>query len=298
MAYARAAIGVTLIRTGQLAGAEERFREVLTLSRKFARRDLEAALLDNLAWILWVRGDLPAAGKTAEEAAAISRQTGQKRFVAFHLFTLGTIARERGDLAAARTMHEESLALRNETGQKGRAAESQIELARIAIEEGNAADAEILIRKASNELGAEGIVDEEANAVSVLIQALVAQGKLANTGQILDRARALSSRSECVFRRLQVAFAIAGLDAALGGTAKARKELESVLSAAERASFYSLQLDARLALGQMEMRSEQTAAGRARLETLEAEATAKGYGLIARKAAEARAARPQIRPGP
>ena len=95
-----------------------------------------------------------------------------------------------------------------------------------------------------------------------------------------------------MFWRLQVAFAVARLDAALGRTAKARKDLESVLSAAERASFYGLQLEARLALGQMEMKSEETATGRARLEALEAEARAKSYGLIARRAAEARAGKP------
>ncbi len=47
---------------------------------------------------------------------------------------------------------------------------------------------------------------------------------------------------------------------------------------------YGRQLEARLALGEIEMKSGKTAAGRARLEALEAEARTKGYKLIARKA--------------
>jgi hypothetical protein len=45
-----------------------------------------------------------------------------------------------------------------------------------------------------------------------------------------------------------------------------------------------LQLEARLALGQLEIAGSNPAAGRARLAALEKEAAQKGFGLIARKA--------------
>ena len=45
-----------------------------------------------------------------------------------------------------------------------------------------------------------------------------------------------------------------------------------------------LQFEARLALGEIEMKSGDRAAGQARLEALEREVTARGYGLIASKA--------------
>jgi len=47
------------------------------------------------------------------------------------------------------------------------------------------------------------------------------------------------------------------------------------------------QLDARLALGEIEMKSGQTASGRVHLQALEREAHAKGFELIARKSAAA-----------
>jgi len=47
------------------------------------------------------------------------------------------------------------------------------------------------------------------------------------------------------------------------------------------------QFEARLALGQIEMQSGKSSAGRPHLETLEKDARAKAYFLIARKAAAA-----------
>ncbi len=51
-------------------------------------------------------------------------------------------------------------------------------------------------------------------------------------------------------------------------------------------SYYGLQLECRLTLGELEMRSGESA-GRAHLEALMAEARTKGYGLIVRKATAA-----------
>ncbi len=48
------------------------------------------------------------------------------------------------------------------------------------------------------------------------------------------------------------------------------------------------EFEARLALCKIEMNSGKAASGRARLETLERDAKAKGFGLIAAKAAAAR----------
>lgn len=58
-------------------------------------------------------------------------------------------------------------------------------------------------------------------------------------------------------------------------------------SRADMKGFLDFEFEARLALGEIELASGQVAAGRARLETLEKEATAKGFLLIARQAAAA-----------
>lgn len=72
--------------------------------------------------------------------------------------------------------------------------------------------------------------------------------------------------------------------AALGRAAEARKSLANVLAEAMKHGFVGLQFEARLALGEIEMKSGETVAGRAHLKQLQKEATAKGFTLIARKA--------------
>ena len=68
---------------------------------------------------------------------------------------------------------------------------------------------------------------------------------------------------------------------------EAIQALETVLAEAEKIGYAPGRFEARLALGEIEMKSGKTAAGRARLEQLEKDATAKGFLLIARKAAAA-----------
>lgn len=69
--------------------------------------------------------------------------------------------------------------------------------------------------------------------------------------------------------------------------AEAKTRLKAALSEATKTGFVPEQLEARLALGEIEMKSGKSAVGRARLEALEKDATAKGFLLIARKAAAA-----------
>jgi len=63
--------------------------------------------------------------------------------------------------------------------------------------------------------------------------------------------------------------------------------LQSVLTEADKLGFVPCYFEARLALGEVEMSAGDTSAGRARLKALEKDARAKGFLLIARKAATA-----------
>jgi hypothetical protein len=78
--------------------------------------------------------------------------------------------------------------------------------------------------------------------------------------------------------------------AASGGAAdvaEALQSLEAALAEATNAGFLPFQLEARLALGEIELASGKAEQGRTRLQALEREASARGYALIARKAARA-----------
>ena len=68
----------------------------------------------------------------------------------------------------------------------------------------------------------------------------------------------------------------------------ARKELATIITKSRALGYMGIELEARLALAEIEMKTGQTTAGHAHLTTIEADAKAKGYNLIARKAATAR----------
>lgn len=72
---------------------------------------------------------------------------------------------------------------------------------------------------------------------------------------------------------------------ASGKLTEAKSSLETSLEEATRTGFVGHQFEARLALAEIELKSGRTTQGRARPEALEREAKAKGFGLIARKAA-------------
>jgi hypothetical protein len=69
---------------------------------------------------------------------------------------------------------------------------------------------------------------------------------------------------------------------------EAANNLEAVLEQAKKTGFLGYELEAGLALGEIETQSGNVARARTRLEALERQAAARGFGLIARKAATAR----------
>ena len=69
-----------------------------------------------------------------------------------------------------------------------------------------------------------------------------------------------------------------------GKPAGARKQLESVLADARRYRYAEPEFEARLRLGELDLRSGSAAAARSRLQQLQEDARKKGFLLIARKA--------------
>jgi hypothetical protein len=63
------------------------------------------------------------------------------------------------------------------------------------------------------------------------------------------------------------------------------KELNAVVAKSRELGYQGIELDARLALAEIEMKEGQTAAGRAHLAAIQSDAKAKGYDLVTRKAA-------------
>jgi hypothetical protein len=107
----------------------------------------------------------------------------------------------------------------------------------------------------------------------------------------VDGALALSGRSQSPQVRLAVAAVVARVEAAEGLADEALVRLEAALAEAVKLGFVGLQLELRLARGEIAIGSGRTAAA-GDLRTFAGEARARGFALLARKAEAALAAPP------
>ena len=87
--------------------------------------------------------------------------------------------------------------------------------------------------------------------------------------------------------RLSSGANLARVQALTGNPSEAAKRMEALLAEATQIGLVPHQLEIRLALGEAAIQSGEAAKGRALLGALRGDASAKGYRLIARKAAAA-----------
>jgi hypothetical protein len=272
---------------GDLAGARVRYAEGIQLERQTGDKFSLGSELAHLSDVFRLQGDLAGATKLAEESLAISREVRNKRGTARSLHSLASAVAERGDIASARKMYEEALATRNALGYKGMAAETHLQLAVLDIEEGNLASAEAASRETRAEFQGLHQIEDEIAADAVLARVLLAMGRPSDAQKEIDAGKELLTKSPDLETRFQIKIAASWAEAALGKNASAETELKSVLADASKHKYVGYQLEARLVLGEIEAGSGKIAAGHILLTALEKDAAAKGFLLIAHKAARA-----------
>lgn len=277
-------LALTLWDEGRLAKAGTALEETLTIAHQIGSKEAVAVALLNLGDLLRTAGDLRRAQPRLEESLAISREIGDRRREAYALFVMGQVLTAQGELAAARQKHQEALSTRKTLASKASVAESQLALAELGLEDDRAADAEARAREAADVYRERDMRDDEALAQGALARALLARGKTGEARRALERALALCGKSQSLRVRTLVGIAAAQVRLGLGEPAEARTLAEAALAAVADTGFAGLRLDAGLVLGGIEVTAGKTESGRARLRALEEEASAKGFGLIARKA--------------
>jgi tetratricopeptide (TPR) repeat protein len=273
---------------GNTPAAREMYQSALPVFRETGDRNAVATVLSNLGDLVSDEGDLARARDLYEESRATFLELGNKSSLAHELSRLGDIDLINGDVGPARKKHEEALALRKELGERSGVAESQLALAQISMEQGDAASALATARTAIEEFAAAKRPDDEASATAVLARSLLAQAKFPESAQAIQRAEGLSRKSNDLNVRLSVAITAASIRAAQGGSAKAITELQGIIRETRNAKSVQLELEARLALTEIQIGSGQYRAARTELDALEAEASKKGYKHIANRAAAAR----------
>jgi serine/threonine protein kinase/tetratricopeptide (TPR) repeat protein len=310
---------------GDLAAATREYQESLAIARELGRQREVAMVMTNLGNIMWKQGDVEGAIRLHEQALGQYRETGDKSGVAATLATLARGLQSHGDLARAHASLNEAIRLSREMNEKlavinwmnaladvlideddlngaarmceeartlGRGMANIREdatltvLSRLALVKGQHAQGERYARDALDRFVKEENASlGKAEAHQSLSRAYLEMGRIAEAREAAARGRELGLRHFVLDFSLRATLARAHETVS---RPEALKQLRDMVDEATRRGHLGLAFEARLALGEMELRAGIVEAGRARLNTLQKEAGAKGFALIARQAREAR----------
>jgi len=277
--------GIMLRAQGKLQDALNHFQRTFELSNEVGHRVSAAQALGAIGDVLLEEGDLAGAHKMYQQELSTMRETGGKVLYASTLVKVGQALRQQGETDKAHEAYVEALSLQEQLGNKSDAAETRLALAELDCDSGTGAEAEQLSRAAVEAFRTDAYADEEIFAQSMLSRALLHQGKVDEARTAIAEAVRLSEKSQDVTVRIPVILDHAYVMAAAKNLGAAETSAQQALTRAHSLGLVRLQLEASLALGQIQMARPNPAAGRARLQALEKTARAKGFELIARKAA-------------
>ncbi|HEV8267480.1 MAG TPA: tetratricopeptide repeat protein, partial [Thermoanaerobaculia bacterium] len=266
----------------RLAEARARWNEALALARQGSRKSLQSTLLNNLAAVALMTGDLAAAKRLDDESLALAQETGNRSGEGYALHVAAQVDLARGDVPAAKKRFADTVALREKLGEEPGAAESRNGLAEIALEEGNADEAARLAAATLPVFVKEKDLGNEATARMLGARALLAKGDTAGAAAEAGRAAERAEGSHNVATILAAAIESARVTAA-GDPKAAISRLKELEARARSASLVGLEFEARLVRAQAALAAHDAGA-RSLFQALAKDASAKGFGLVAKKA--------------
>lgn len=276
-----------LARLGNPAGARRRLERALHTYRRLGNRLSMAEVLDRLAGLHYRMGELAASRRLGERELQIAQQTGSGLLLREALRRIGRTDWAMGRLDEARRAFERALSGSLEGGEDTEAMGLRLDLTRVALSEERYDEAARLAREASEWYRAREMTGNEAQAMSLLAEALLRQGRLADAQQAAERARTRAEKSEDRELRVLVAARLARVDAAAGRPEPAIRELRQRIPEAQAAGYVHASLHARLALGELLLAAGDPDAGRRTLLEIWREAQARGFTLLAGRADQA-----------
>jgi len=202
---------------------------------------------------------------------------------------LGDVLKAEGNLEEARQQYQLALDIGKKAGEP--VAEIQVELSELALEVGHPDQAEPLLRAAIAEFEKQKADPDSTSAYIELSRMLLMEGKTQDARTAIQHAAELSRTSPDPGLKLPIAIQSARLMLAAvrqnepwhTTLAAVRQQLRSASDNARKLGYYDQECEARLALGELEMKANPEL-GRSLLTQLAAEAHDHGMELIARKA--------------
>ncbi|MFN8512368.1 MAG: BTAD domain-containing putative transcriptional regulator [Chloroflexia bacterium] len=131
------ALGNLCWPSGDVAAAEELYREILTLGDERITPFIESHTKSGLGLVALIRGEHATGRAHFEEALRIARQIGDRWLTGVLLNNLGLLVMWQGDVDAARVYQEENLALCREEDDTTGIASALVNLCEIAYDQGD-----------------------------------------------------------------------------------------------------------------------------------------------------------------
>jgi eukaryotic-like serine/threonine-protein kinase len=278
-------IGIVMDKQGDSAAAEETLGQAIALDISGGQTNPSSDKLIDLGDAQQHLGNLSGARKNYEEALKLARAASDKSMAAYALAGLGSLDLKAADFARAHENYDEALSLRNELGEKDNLAATRVAIAELAIEEGHPGAAERPALEARDEFERAHKSDDQIIATNALVEALLAGGRNDDALKEVGKAAPIAARSQNLSVQLAFAAARARVESASQKVGAAKTILKAALAKATKSGYVGSQLEFRLLLEETELKSGKSEASRARLEQLQNDAKAKGFDLIARKAA-------------
>jgi len=282
VAYTLLEIAWVLKSSGDALSTLKIYDEAMPVFREVSNEEGLALALAEKGNSFIFLGELAAAEENCQEALKIFRKINEKNTIGRTLFDVANIAALQDRLEDSRKTFSEALAIERESGDEELAVTIQLEIAKVSEEQGHRAEAKQQINEVLQSLRAHKAAGEELSAQSLLAEIALQDGNPAEAGQLLESARGLLRPGQWLEERYIFEIASARFQAASGKLAEARASLRAVLADATKHHYVHYELEARLALCEVEARTN-PAAARIHGKALQKDASAKGFGLVARK---------------
>jgi eukaryotic-like serine/threonine-protein kinase len=290
----RAGVGVALSNLGNvaddlgdLAGAQSMRKQAIDIFTELGDQEGIGSQQTNLAAVLAEEGDLVTALELVDRSIASHRRISAIRGLSFALTSRADILEQQDRLQEARKAQAEALEIRQKLNTPEFLAMSGTQSASLSLDQNLFSDAEAAANQAAKQIENLKAFDLEATAYSLLARSLLKQGKLSDARKAADHAMASSRQVAAHPPRFDAMLAVAAVEAASGKVAEARKDLSTLLAESTRFGYIYYQFEARLAVCEIDLKSSNAVAARTRLAALEKDARARGFNLIARRAAAA-----------
>jgi eukaryotic-like serine/threonine-protein kinase len=280
-------LGDVSFSLGYLDGSRHDYEKAMGIYAEIGHENGICLTKGALGPLLLALGDNNAAIRISQEAVDICQHLGDRNKAAIALSSLGGALRLQGEVSKASEAESEAVSAFDEIGDIQSAARARLTLAELLLDEGKLGQAQVTSTNAAEEFVKEKAARDAAVAYAILSQILLREGDLDAARNASEMAGSYLSKCSDREAELMVAMSEARVQAFTGGLARddAARTFQEIASKADRLGFVRYVLEPRLALAEIEVKLGDRAGARSELEALRKEATDRGFGLIALKAA-------------